>query len=145
MKQRNNHSRLFFIEFLIVLFFFLIVSTVCLRLFAHAHRITDRADALSHAQTIASSIAETLLASSGSTEVRNDLFPEIQPGADPHTFLLHYDSSFEPCSEQDATYTAAVVQDDQIAITVEDCRRQELLYRLTFSLHEPLTRGEVLS
>ena len=46
-KQNRTGSRLFFIEFLIVLFFFLIVSAVCLKLFAHAHQITERAEAFS--------------------------------------------------------------------------------------------------
>lgn len=56
-RTSRTGSRLFFIEFMIVLFFFLIVSTVCLRLFARAHVITRNADMLSHAQAAASSVA----------------------------------------------------------------------------------------
>ncbi len=56
-RSKRTGSHLFFIEFIIVLFFFLIVSTVCLRLFAQAHGITQRADALSHAQAAAASVA----------------------------------------------------------------------------------------
>ena len=59
-KQNRTGSRLFFIEFLIVLFFFLIVSAVCLKLFAHAHQITERAEALSRGQAFAASIVEVL-------------------------------------------------------------------------------------
>ena len=58
MKRKNRTgSHLFFIEFIIVLFFFLIVSTVCLQLFTRAHVITKRADTLSHAQAAAASVA----------------------------------------------------------------------------------------
>lgn len=59
-KQNRTGSRLFFIEFLIVLFFFLIVSAVCLKLFAHAHQITERAEALSRGQAFAASVVEVL-------------------------------------------------------------------------------------
>lgn len=60
--KRNSRtgSRLFFIEFLIVLFFFLIISTVCLKLFARAHSITQYSEALSHAQTAAASVAAVI-------------------------------------------------------------------------------------
>ncbi len=60
--KRNSRtgSRLFFIEFLIVLFFFLIISTVCLRLFAQAHSVTQHSEALSHAQVLASSVAAVI-------------------------------------------------------------------------------------
>lgn len=68
-KDNRTGSRLFFIEFLIVLFFFLIVSTVCLRLFARAHMITQRADALSHAQAAAASAAAAVEAAVTDTEI----------------------------------------------------------------------------
>ena len=56
-KNSGKGSRLFLIEFLIVLFFFLIISTVCLQLFVKAHLITRRSEALSHAQAAAASVA----------------------------------------------------------------------------------------
>ncbi|MCC8065673.1 MAG: hypothetical protein LIO94_01025 [Clostridiales bacterium] len=59
-KENTGNSRLFFVEFLIVLFFFLIIGTVCLRIFAASHKITQNADALAHAQSYAASIAEVL-------------------------------------------------------------------------------------
>lgn len=61
-KKNTSGSRLFLIEFLIVLFFFLIVSTICLNLFVHAHKITTDSENLSRAQTLAASAAELLLA-----------------------------------------------------------------------------------
>ncbi|MCD8346803.1 MAG: hypothetical protein LUD16_02405 [Lachnospiraceae bacterium] len=73
-KQASDRSRLFFIEFLIVLFFFLIIGTVCLRVFAAAHRVTQDADALAHAQSTAASIAEVLEAG----EEIEDYFPEVR-------------------------------------------------------------------
>lgn len=61
-KKITENSRLFFIEFLIVLFFFLIISTICLKLFVQAHKITVDSENLSRAQSLAASAAELLLA-----------------------------------------------------------------------------------
>ena len=59
-SSTSNHSgtRLFFIEFLIVLFFFLIISTVCLRLFVQSHSMTKHTEELFQAQEAAASVAE---------------------------------------------------------------------------------------
>lgn len=61
-SSTSNHSgtRLFFIEFLIVLFFFLIISTVCLRLFVQSHSMTKYTEELFQAQEAAASVAELL-------------------------------------------------------------------------------------
>lgn len=61
-SSTSNHSgtRLFFIEFLIVLFFFLIISTVCLRLFVQSHSMTKHTEELFQAQEAAASVAELL-------------------------------------------------------------------------------------
>lgn len=77
MKNQNaGKSRLFFMEFLIVLFFFLIVSTICLRLFVKAHQITQNANALAHAQSAAASVAEVLSNGHGTAEEVAAYFPE---------------------------------------------------------------------
>ncbi len=123
MKQNNRTgSHLFFIEFIIVLFFFLIVSTVCLRLFARAHGITQKADALSHAQAAAASVTsvvEDILADSPdvSIETAGNLLQaaaEYLPGAalaalpdDPsgqEGLAILYDKSFQPCAADEARY-----------------------------------------
>lgn len=126
--DRNNRtgSHLFFIEFIIVLFFFLIVSTVCLRLFARAHGITQQADALSHAQAAAASVAavvEDILADSGKKSADGDLLSaenllqtaaEYLPGASLSTLpddpsnreglVIFYDRDFQTCAADDARY-----------------------------------------
>ncbi len=80
MKSINTRkSRVFFIEFLIVLFFFLIISTVCLRLFVRAHQITEKADALSRAQNLAASVAEVLTSGYDTQELLLSYFPGAVP------------------------------------------------------------------
>ncbi len=118
--DRNNRtgSHLFFIEFIIVLFFFLIVSTVCLRLFARAHGITQQADALSHAQAAAASVAaivEDILADETDNTVTllqsaANYLPEATLAALPESssgqegLLIFYDKKFQPCTADEARY-----------------------------------------
>ncbi|MCD7814293.1 MAG: hypothetical protein LUH20_09670 [Lachnospiraceae bacterium] len=90
-KQASDKSRLFFIEFLIVLFFFLIIGTVCLRVFVAAHSTTRDADALAHAQSTAASIAEVLEAG----ESIEEYFPEA--------ILISEESSSEAVNAGDRT------------------------------------------
>ncbi len=117
--DRNNRtgSHLFFIEFIIVLFFFLIVSTVCLRLFARAHGITQQADALSHAQAAAASVAavvEDILADETDNMITLQSAAECLPGAALATLpenssgqeglSIFYDKDFQPCTADEARY-----------------------------------------
>ena len=128
-KNNRTGSHLFFIEFIIVLFFFLIVSTVCLRLFAHAHGITQRADALSHAQAAAASVAavvEDILADTAGIspgkagDAEKNLLQaaaEYLPGASLSTLpedpagqeglVIFYDQDFQICAADEARYLLA--------------------------------------
>lgn len=153
--KRNNRTgpRLFFIEFLIVLFFFLIISTVCLRLFAHAHMITQRADALSHAQTSAASVAAAVESIVNSTDGNINILEAAAPllsGADliSDGLMIPYDRDFQPCAVQDAYYmlTASVDTSDQkvfLNISVDDYYH-ESIYELSAAFYSPLTRKEAL-
>ncbi len=157
--KRNSRtgSRLFFIEFLIVLFFFLIISTVCLRLFARAHTITQRSDALSHAQTVASSVAAVIESGntvsfsaegvvSGILENAAAFFPDASVTED--EFFITYDQNFDPCPSEKAFYTMTVElesTDREISadIVVQNYDHS-VLYELPLSFYIPMTREEAL-
>lgn len=145
-KNSRTGSRLFFIEFLIVLFFFLIISTVCLRLFSRAHLITRQANALSGAQAAAASVAAVLAESDGTPDAVAAFFPEAV--IDGNELLLFFDKDFQQVQTSDtAFYTMTAVlasgRDKTGLITVSD-REQALLYELSVSFHQPLTRKEAL-
>jgi hypothetical protein len=148
MKRKNGAgANLFFIEFTIVLFFFLILSTICIRVFVYAHQVTQHAEAISHAQTLAASISEAVEGSDGSARSLLSFFPEAQISGDELT--LSFDRDFVSCDSEDAYYTltAALQQENHtksayIAVTDDD---QELIYELSVSFHQPLTCEEVFS
>ena len=164
MKKSNETGvRLFFIEFLIVLFFFLIVSTICLRLFTRAHLITRRADELSHAQAVASSTAAAIEYAAGNLQIKeyepaddasDDPYltaaAEILPGAELTSdgLSIAYDKEFQPCSIEEAGYmlmaTVDHTQTDSLANIVVENYDHELIYELSATFHRPMTRKEAL-
>lgn len=145
-RNSRTGSRLFLIEFLIVLFFFLIISTVCLRLFARAHAITMKANALSGAQTRAASVAAVIGSGDGSARSVAAYFPEALVEGEQLT--LYFDRDFHTAASEDhAFYTMTILlsagREKRGQISVFD-REEELLYELTVSDHRPLTREEAL-
>jgi hypothetical protein len=156
------------IEFLIVLFFFLIISTVCLRLFVQSWQITRRANALSGAQAAAASITAVLSAHPDSADAMDLYFPDARMTED--GFQLDYDSKFQVISNTDssdsdsdpsadadssdtdvsgtaASYTLTAhfsgTQDILAEISVCD-RTGDVLYTFSATVHRPLTRKEAL-
>lgn len=145
-RNPKTGSHLFFIEFLIVLFFFLIISTVCLRLFARAHTITQRSEALSHAQTTASSVAAVIESGNILPENAASFFPDASVTGD--GFFVTYDQHFNPCPAEKASYALIVTmrQADQelCADIVVQNYDHSVLYELSVSFHIPMTRKEAL-
>ena len=165
-KNPRMGSRLFFIEFLIVIFFFLIISTVCLRLFAAAHLTTRKASALSHAQQMASSIAELVEGGVTHADELPQYFPDSVPSETAATsadsestaasadassttsVAFYYDRDFTPCSDGSAFYTVTAVltisgSQKQVSIVTTDADGT-VIYELPVSFHVPTTKKETI-
>lgn len=152
-SSTSNHSgtRLFFIEFLIVLFFFLIISTVCLRLFVQSHSMTKRTEELFQAQEAAASVAELLEAGGDSVSVLLTAYPEAvldDSGLD-RVITICFDQDFHSCAPKKESYSLTVplvVDNHEESATISVCKSSgEVIYTLDVSFHRPLTREEVLS
>ena len=152
-SSTSNHSgtRLFFIEFLIVLFFFLIISTVCLRLFVQSHSMTKHMEELFQAQETAASVAELLEAGDDSVSVLLTAYPEAvldDSGPDP-VITICFDQDFHSCAPKKESYSLTVplvVDNHEESATISVCKSSgEVIYTLDVSFHRPLTREEVLS
>ena len=128
-QNQNQKSRLFFLEFLIVLFFFLIISTVCIRLFVQARKTSDSAEALARAQTLAASAAEILIAEQEDLSFLQEQYASLFDSG-----IMHLTAD----SSERLTHF-------QIQIKPEDFSgNSESVYDLSLTLHVPITRGEVL-
>lgn len=152
-SSTSNHSgtRLFFIEFLIVLFFFLIISTVCLRLFVQSHSMTKYTEELFQAQEAAASVAELLEAGGDSVSVLLTAYPEAvldDSGLD-RVITICFDQDFHSCAPKKESYSLTVplvVDNHEESATISVCKSSgEVIYILDVSFHRPLTREEVLS
>lgn len=171
--NKRTGSRLFFIEFLIVLFFFLVVSTVCLKLFVYAHQTTQTAEALSRGKTVAASMAEVLEARidrsfSSDDSIQEQLLlalQEIWPEGivSDHTFSAAYDKEFFPCSPENSSYTVSVfleswnpfdtTADNSVSCFSQDQKAtflitgpdNECIYELSVFFHVPASLREVFS
>lgn len=151
MKKRRPQTGygLFFIEFIIALFFFLLIGTICIRVFVYAHQVTQKADALSHAQALSASLAEAIEGSDGSGESLLAFFPDAVLSEDKCLLTLSFRQDFTECNQEEAFYTltAELSPSDRrkaADITVKN-RDQELIYHLSVSFYRPLTREEALS
>ena len=147
-SSTSNHSgtRLFFIEFLIVLFFFLIISTV-----VQSHSMTKHTEELFQAQEAAASVAELLEAGGDSVSVLLTAYPEAvldDSGLDP-VITICFDQDFHSCSPKKESYSLTVpliVDNHEENATISVCKSSgEVIYTLDVSFHRPLTREEVLS
>ena len=145
MKNNSRSgSRLFLIEFLIVLFFFLIVSSVCVRLYVSAFGITREAEALSQAQAVAASIAglaqqedgslSTIAASADDSYIEED------------QLFLYYDSDFTPCPKDagDLYYTGRVeILPDHICHICFSDKNGNCLYELSSVYYQAATKEDL--
>lgn len=149
-KQHSGNSRLFFIEFLIVLFFFLIISTVCLKMFVKAHQITQHAEDLSHTQTLAASAAELLLAGYDIQEVQEICeakfgcsIDDFSEQTNPEAYYLQIEESAGTTALSETLPSSGFASVRNYCITV--CKNDaEPIYELTVTVHTPLTQEEVL-
>ena len=171
-KNARTGSRLFFIEFLIVIFFFLIISTFCLRLFVAARLTTQKASALSHAQQMASSIAELVEGGVTRADELPEYFPddvyEVAPdsgaaetaatsagsestSADASattSVAFYYDREFTPCSKGGAFYTVTASltlsgSQKQVTVVTKDADGT-VIYELPVTFHVPATKKETI-
>lgn len=152
-SSTSNHSgtRLFFIEFLIVLFFFLIISTVCLQLFVQSHTMTRHSEELFQAQETAASVAELLEAGGDSTKVLLASYPEavLDPSDTDPVITIYFDQDFHSCGQKNGSYSLTVpliVDNHEESATLSFCKSSgEVIYTLDVSFHRPLTKREVIA
>lgn len=79
---KHSKSGLFLMEFIIVLLFFSLASTICIRLFVKSSTLSNDTVDLTYAVTQAQNLAEGFLASNGDPAQMEALFPGMQATKD---------------------------------------------------------------
>ena len=136
-RSGSRRPSLFLIELIIVLFFFMLVCAVCLRLFALADLTSRESKDLSISQNLAQSFAEALKGSDGSPQEMIRLLPELSYIG--QQYRSWYDSSWQPCSSEDAVYSLdnryTYSSLKTAALTIRDLRREKDLFQLELTFY----------
>lgn len=129
MRERShNGSKLFLTELMIAIFFFAVVTAVCVQLFAEAHIMSVRSEALTQSVNAAANVAECYTVWDWQKESWEALFPEGSWVGE--TWQQSYDEAWQPCHEAGSYLLEMKVEqvgafrEAQIAVT--DDRGQEL-------------------
>ena len=95
MKNRNNGSRIFMTELMFSIFFFIVISAVCVQCFAGSYAKSNEAKEITNAVNLASNAAEEYLSN-----------------ANYNGFTDYYDKNWNETIDEDAAYkvTSLVIE-----------------------------------
>ena len=133
--KKGTRSSLLLIELIITLFFFLLISMVCMQIFAKTYSITRSSRELNQAQTLTSGAAEVLEYAGSSFDHWQNFFPEIE--SDHNTFRLYYDQNFTLCDSKEALYTLDIEFFPGETGSITFSKGDELIYSLQVRYHIP--------
>ncbi len=126
--KRESHSRtgLFLMELILVIFFFCLISAICVRIFVNAHLIGQNSVNRNHALVLTQNIAETFYGCQAH-------FPEIEAmtkgsnqvsSGDTDNYngslMFFYDADWQPVAPSGAVYEILLVEKNLPAATVYD-------------------------
>ena len=101
MREHNrNGSKLFLTELMIAIFFFSIITAVCVQLFADAHVMSKKSEELTQSVNIASNVAEYYMVWDGEQDSWDEVFPAGK--WEQSSWSIAYDDQWQPCSEGDS-------------------------------------------
>ena len=139
-RKKQAGSSLFLMELILVLFFFLLTSAVCIQVFAKAYSISHSSLEFSHAQSLCASAAEVFSGTDGSPEAFLEKFPDGKITV--QGFQRFFDKDFGSCEEAKAVYTLIVEQQTKTNDTRNAVIRflsETEIYSLTVRHHIPQT------
>ena len=136
MQQKKGvRSSLLLIELIVTLFFFLLISVICIQIFAKTYTISQRSRELNHAQNLTAGAAEVLEYAGVSYEHWQTFFPEIQ--SDENLFRICYDKNFTACTLEEAFYTLTVEFSADETGSIVFSKGEETIYSLVVRFHTP--------
>lgn len=98
MGIRNNGSRIFMTELMFSILYFIIIAAICVQCFASGYKMSSEASELTQAVNLASNACELFYA--------DDTFK---------SFTDYYDSSWEECQINEASYKVTGIVSEQIS------------------------------
>lgn len=145
IRQQSSKYRLFLMELIIVIFFFIIASAVCVQLYAEAHRLSMATRDLNNAIIKIDGAAE-LIRSSPMHPERALVLAFNQSVISDKEMQVGYDQEWQPSSLDEADYIMAIdwqANDQMLTATIEMRQRassiEDTIYHLDVIKHLPIT------
>lgn len=104
IKNNYSKSQIFLLEFIIVVLFFTICSTICISVFIKADRISKDSSRDVNALIVAQNAAECFKASDSADPGEYLKINEIKDG----NYFIYYDKEFDAADKNSATYTLKI-------------------------------------
>lgn len=147
--MKHSKSALVLMELIIVILFFSLASTVCIRLFSKAHLLSKQTVNENHAVIQAQNLAECFLATEGDMTQIKKLFASAVPDTSDDTILLLFNKDWQECDRENAVYCAELISrpetngliSAEITVAPYAAESTEPIYSLTVMHHIPERRG----
>lgn len=115
MPSRGSKLSLFLMELIIVIFFFSLAAAVCVRLFASAHMLSEKAENITNAAMWSQNLSEVFVGKKGDITTISELYPdafvtadESHAGTKNGSVILFFDKDWEIVDRElsEASYEA---------------------------------------
>lgn len=135
MKNSKSGSSLILMEIIITIFFFMICSALCIKIFVSSHVLNEETTDINKATVMAESFADVFRSQGGDIEKCLDIYPYATLWDDGH-FTIYYSEGFEECSVDDALYVlnGYFTNDGMLStadISVSKCTDDHEIYKST--------------
>lgn len=104
MKNNYSKSQIFLLEFIVVVLFFAICSTICISAFIKADRISKDSSRDVNALVLAQNAAECFKASESADPAEYLKINDIIDG----NYIIYYNEEFDAASRDNAAYTLKI-------------------------------------
>lgn len=149
--MKHSKSALVLMELIIVILFFSLASTVCIRLFSKAHLLSKQTVNENHAVIQAQNLAECFLATEGDIAQIKALFPSALPDTSDDTVILLFNKDWQECNQESAVYCAELISQPEadgllcadITVAAYASETSEPIYSLAVMHHIPERRGSL--
>lgn len=135
MKNSKSGSSLILMEIIITIFFFIICSALCIKIFVNAHILNEETTDLNKATVMAESFGDVFRSQGGDPEKCADYYPLAEVWGDGR-LTIYYNEQFEECTIDDSKYivNAYITSDGSLAtaeVSVVKCSTDQEIYKTT--------------
>ena len=140
--QNSRRSSLFLLELMIAILFFIIASSICVRLFVKSHALEQSSRDLDASVREAVSVAEILRSQDDPFSVLETVYPLGISEKD--QFIIYYNKNWAPCTESDGSYHLELntkMDTSFLTGTINVYQEESLLYSLSVEKYIPKEEG----